>query len=131
MGDRLRQQPVGEPGIAWEQRPVQVRADRAADTAAFPAALAVIAEPGHDPAERSRLRVEASPAGVVLEAGERPPPAGLELALEQDVADEAPVAGDRLVRKEPDAGELAAGVPGVAPAEQLVAAADREHGGSA
>ena len=78
------------------------------DAAALQAALAVVPEPGDDAAERLRAGVEARPAGVVLEARERAPHAGLELALEQDVADHPPLAGDRLEREEPDAGQLGA-----------------------
>ena len=40
--------------------------------------------------------------------GQRPPLARLELALEQHVADHAPLAGDRLEREEPDARQLLA-----------------------
>src|SRR5438445_4544995 len=66
MRERLRQQPVGEPGIPGEERPVEVRAERTPHAAALPATLAVIAESGHDAAERLRTRVEASAARVVL-----------------------------------------------------------------
>ena len=68
---------------------------------------------------------------MVLEAGQRPPVARVELALEQDVADHAPLAGDRLEREEPDAGQLDAGQVAVEAAEQLVAAADGEQGRAA
>src|SRR6185295_6839812 len=37
--DRLREHPVREPGVAWKQRSVEVRADRASDAAALVAAL--------------------------------------------------------------------------------------------
>ena len=52
----LRQQPVREPGIAGEQRAVEVGADRAADPDALVARLAVVPEPGEDAAERLRAR---------------------------------------------------------------------------
>ena len=104
---------------------------RAADAAALEARLAVVAEARDDAAERLAPGVEARAAGVVLEAGERPALAGLELALEQDVADHPPLARDRLVREEPDAGHVDAVAVAVAAAEQLVAAADGEHGGAA
>ena len=56
MRERLREQPVGEPRVARQQRPVQVRADRPADAAALEAGVAVVAEPGDDAAERRRAR---------------------------------------------------------------------------
>ena len=70
--ERLREQPVGEPRVARQERPVEVRADRAAGAAALEAALAVVAEAGDDAAERLGAGVEPRAAGVVLEAGERP-----------------------------------------------------------
>ena len=53
---------------------------------------------------------------------------GLELALDQHVADHAALARDGLEREEADAGHVLAVEAAVAAAEQLVAAADREHG---
>ena len=35
MCERLRKQPVGEPGVAWQERAVQVRPDGAPDAAAL------------------------------------------------------------------------------------------------
>ena len=70
--------------------------------------LAVVAESGDDAAERLGARVEERAARVVLEAGQRAPLAGLELALEQDVADHPPLAGDRVQRKQADARQLVA-----------------------
>src|SRR5207247_8493947 len=67
MRERLREHPVREPRVAWEQRPVQVCADRPADAAALEAAFAVVAEAGNYAAERLRAGVEPSPAGMVLE----------------------------------------------------------------
>ena len=99
---RLREQPVGEPGVAREQRPVQVRADRAADPAALVAALAVVAEARDHASERLGALVEDRAAGVVLEPGERPRLAG-EVALEQDVADHPPLAREGLEREHADA----------------------------
>src|SRR5260370_11359460 len=46
VGERLREQPVGEPGVPGQKRAVEVRADRATDSGSFVAALAVIAEAG-------------------------------------------------------------------------------------
>ena len=52
---------------------MQVGADRPADPAALVARLAVVTEACDDPPERNGARIEAGPAGVVLEAGERLP----------------------------------------------------------
>ena len=106
---------------------MEVRADRAPEPAALEAALAVVAEAGDDAAERLGARVEARAAGVVLEARDRAHVAGLELGLEQHVADHPPLAGDRLERQQPDARHLLAVEAAVAAPEQLVAAADREQ----
>ena len=125
---RLCEQPVGEPGIPRQQRAVEVRADRAADAAALEAGLAVVPEAGDDAAERLGAGVEQRAAGVVLEACERPP---RPLAVEQHVADHAALAGDRLVREQPDAWQQRARSLAIAAAEQLVAAADGEQGGAA
>ena len=126
--ERLRQQPVREPRVPRQQRPVEVRADGAADAAALEAALAVVAEAVHDAAERQRALVEQRAAGVVLESGERP--AG-PLAVEQDVADHAALARDRVEREEADPGQLDAVAVAVVATEQLVAAADGEDGRAA
>src|SRR5438552_317647 len=106
MRQSLREQPVGEPGIARQERAVQVGADRTVDAAAFPAALAVVAEPRDDAPERLRTWIEARAPGVVLEAGQRPPHPRLQLALEQDVPDHPRLACDGLVWEEPDAGQI-------------------------
>jgi len=82
MRECLRQQPIGEPWVAGEERAVQVGPDRAPDAAPLESRLAVVAEPGDHPAERFRARIEHRPAGMVLEPGERSRLAGLELALE-------------------------------------------------
>src|SRR5262245_32392802 len=100
MRERLREQPVREPGIAGEQRPMEVRADGAPEAAALEAALAVVAEAVNDPAQGLGARVEPRAAGMVLEAGKRLDKARLELALEEHVADHPALAGDRLEREE-------------------------------
>ena len=53
------------------------------------------------------------------------------VALEQDVADHPPLAGDGVERQHAGAGQVAAVAVAVKPAEQLVAAADGEHRGAA
>ena len=80
--NRLGEQPVREPGIPRKQRAVQVRPDRALDAAALEAGLAVVPESVEHTAQWIRALVEKRPAGVVLEAGDGPAPAGDELALE-------------------------------------------------
>src|SRR5207342_3263535 len=94
-------------------------------------AQAVVSEPGHDAAEGLRLLVEHRPAGVVLEARENLSPPGHELALEQDVADHPPLARNRVEGEEADARQLVALAVAVEAAEELVTAADREHGRAA
>src|SRR5262249_10817695 len=91
------------------------------------AALAVVAETGDDAPEGLRAGVEPRPARVVLEPGERPHDPGLELALEQHVADHARVARDGLQREEADAREVGAAEVAVRAAQQLVAAAHGQH----
>ena len=88
-------------------------------------------KPASDAPERLGAVLEHRAAGVVLEAGQRAPLAGLELALEQDVADHPPLAGDRVQRQQPDARQLVAALVAVEAPEELVAAADRERRGSA
>ena len=72
MSERLREQPVRQVRVARQQRAVQIRADRAADAAAFEARSRRRSRSrrGTRPsgsAPGSRLRA----AGVVLEAGDR------------------------------------------------------------
>src|SRR5436190_11760512 len=126
--DRLRQQPVGQPRVPRQQGPMQVGPDRATAAAALVPALAVVAEARDDAAEGFGTLVEDRPPRVILEAGESAPLARLELALEEDVADHAPRARERVQRQEPDAGQLVAALVTVEAAEQLVAAADGEKG---
>src|SRR5262249_9867892 len=105
MRQRLRQEPVCEPRVPWQQRPMQVRADGAPHATPFVAALTVVSKAGDDAPERRRARVEIRAARMILEARERPPHARLELALEQDVSDHPFLPRDCLQRKEADAGE--------------------------
>src|SRR5437763_15977090 len=71
MRERLCEQPVGEPGIPWQERSVQVCADRSSKPAAFEAALAGVAEAEDDTSERISARGERRAGGVGREAGER------------------------------------------------------------
>ena len=128
MSQSLRKQPVGEPRVARQQRSVQIRPDRAADTTALPAAHTVVAETGDDPTERDGARIEPRPPGVVLEARERSADTRLQLALEQDVADHPPLAGHRLEREEPDPGQVDPLEVAIRPTEELIPAAHRQHG---
>src|SRR5881409_482428 len=81
-GDGLSQQPVRKPRIAGQKRPVQVRAAGSAGAAAFVSALAVVAEPRDDAAQRLGALVQIRAARVVLEACKRPALPGLQLARE-------------------------------------------------
>ena len=85
---------------------MEIRPDGRLDPGTLQAVLAVVPEACDDPAQGLGAGVQMSSARMVLEAGKRPPIPGLELAFEQDVADHAPLAGDRVVWEEPDPGEL-------------------------
>src|SRR5262249_22748142 len=117
-----------EPRVPGQERAVQVRPVDAAGAAALVAGLAVVPEAGEHAPERLCALVEVRPAGVVLEAGDRP---ARPSALEEDVADHAPLAADPRERQEPNPGQLHAGAVAVEPAEELVAAAHGEDGGAA
>ena len=83
--------------------------------------------PASDASERRRARVEQRAAGVVLEARDRRRDAVAEVGLEQHVADQPPLAGDRLEREQARARHPRAVAAAVAAPEQLVAAADGEQ----
>src|SRR5581483_12491157 len=68
MGESLGEQPVREPGLPRQQRPVQICPDCAAEAASLVAALAVVPEAGDDAPEGLRARIEPRPPGVVLES---------------------------------------------------------------
>ena len=108
---------------------MQVRADRAADSTALVAALAVVPESGDHTSERLGALVEDGAPGVVLEPGERPVLAR-KGALEQDIADHPPLARVGLQREHAGAREVAAVAVAVEAAEELVAAADGERRGA-
>ena len=120
--------PVGEPRIAREEGTVEVRADHAPRSAALEAALPVVAEAGQNAAERLGARVQVRPSGVILEAGQRLPGP---LALEENVSDHPPLAGDGVEREEAAARQLGAAAVAVEASEQLVSAADGEEGSAA
>ena len=123
----LGQQPVSQPGIAGEQRTVEIGADRAPDPDAFIPGLTVVSEPGDDAAERLCTRIEPSSARVVLKTRDGPALPGHELAFEQDVADHPPLAGNGVVGEEAHTGERLALLVEIAAPEELVAAADGEQ----
>src|SRR5438876_343428 len=106
MCEGLREQPIGEPRVARQQRAVQVGPDRAADPRSLIAALSVVSEHGDDAAEWLGAGIERCAPDVVFEAGERAADTRLELAVEQDVADHPAFTGDRLEWKESDARHL-------------------------
>src|SRR5439155_6808053 len=74
--------------------------------------------------------IEPRSPGVVLEPRERQPLSGLELALDQHVADHPALAGDCLEGQETDTRHVLAVKAAVAASEELVAAADRKHRGA-
>src|SRR5439155_3635662 len=87
------------------------------------------AEAEHHPTERLRARVEVRPSRVILEAGDRSP-AAAELRLEQHVADHPPIPCDGLEWQQADARHVLAAEAAIAAPQQLIAAADREEGGT-
>ena len=107
----------------WRYVPID-----AARPAAFEPALAVVAEPVDDTAERKRTCFELRTSGVILESRKRP--AG-PLAVEQDVADHPSLAGDRVQRQQPDPRQLDAVTVAIEAAEKLVTAADGENDAAA
>src|SRR5690348_8222644 len=129
--DRVRDQVVGEMRVLRQQAAVQVRADHAALHRALGPVRAVVAVAQQNLARRSRVGAEVGAAAVVLEPDER---AGGEMQrlarLDDDVADEALLARLRGHVEQADAVEPLAVGRLVVVAEQLVAAADREHLGA-
>jgi len=109
---------------------VEIGAERSFDAASLEARLAVVSEPGDDASQGLGALVEHRSSGVVLETGQRPSPSGLELALEQDVADHPTLAGDRVEREEAGAGKLDTRPVAVEAPKELVAAAHREDRGA-
>src|SRR5215471_18758425 len=110
---------------------MEIGPEHAAGSAAFEAALAVVTEACEDTSQRLRAGIEPRPAGMVLETGEGLPLPGLQLALDEHVADQAALAGHRLERKKADSGHVLPVEAAIAATEQLVPAADREDGGPA
>ena len=96
---------------------MEVRPDGPAVAAAFVPVRAVVAEPGHDASQRGRPVVQVGTSRVVLEAGDHAPPAGLEVALDQDVTDHPALSGDRMQRQQTDPGQLGARTLAVVAAE--------------
>src|SRR6266849_4135729 len=127
VGERLREQPVGEPWVARQERTVEVRTDGSADPRSLIAALTVVAEAGDHAAERLGPGVEAGTADVILEPGEGATHARLELAFDEDVADHAPLAGHGLERQQTSPRHVLTVEAAIAAAEQLVAATDCEE----
>ena len=99
----------------------------AADAAALEARVAVVAVARDDPAERRRAGVEQRAAGVVLESRHHRRGAVAEIGLEQHVADQPLLAGERLVREDSGPRHPRAVAAAIAAPEQLIAAADGEH----
>ena len=109
---------------------MQVGPDRPADAAALEAALAVVAEACDDPSQRFCAVIEVRAARVVLEARERSLDSGSSSHSSRTSPIMPPLAGHRVQWKEADAGQLGSGPVAVELSEQLIAAADRQQGGS-
>ena len=103
MRERLREQPVGEPRVARQERPVQVRPDRHGRRGSPRSRSRRRCR-----SRRRRARAARAPASRRVRPAWFSKPASvrcrrLELALEQDVADHPPLAGDRVEREHADA----------------------------
>ena len=130
--ERLREQPVGEPRVAREERAVQVRADRAPDAAALEAALAVVPEARDDAAERLRARRRAAsgPAWFSNPASVRGSPgSSSHSSRTSPIIRRSPATVSS--GKRPTPGWLGAARVEVEAPEQLVAAAHGEQRGAA
>ena len=110
---------------------MEVRPDRASESASLEARGPVVAEPVLDSSERLGTGVEQRPARVVLEARQRPSNVGIELALEEDVTDHPRLACDRLVGEERRARHERPVATPVAASEELVSTTHREQGDAA
>src|SRR5262245_66567976 len=102
---------------------MQIGSEGSVDPTALESVLSVVAEARDHLSERLGAVVEIRSARVVLEARERRRHAGFELALEEHVADHAPLTGDRVLGEEPDPWQLRPRAVAVEAAEKLVAAA--------
>src|SRR3954454_15611476 len=96
MRERLFEQPVREPRVARQERPVEIRAVRALVAAALEARGTVVAEARDHAPERLPALVEDRAARVVLEAGER---LTCPAELAQHVADHSTLPGDGAQRQ--------------------------------
>ena len=127
MLEGTREEPIREPRIPRQQRPVEVRADRRPDARTLQAAFAVVPEPGYDTSDRLRTRVEPRHPGMILEPGQRLMHARLELAVQQTVSDHPSLARNRLVREQAHSRQLHAVPSAIEPSQQLIAAAHRKN----
>ena len=114
-------------GLRGSSGPCRYVPTRVAETASFEARHPVVPEAVHDAPERRGIGVEHRTASVVLEAGEQVTLTGVELALEEHVADHARLARDGLVREEAGAWHERAVSSAIATTEELVPAAHCEH----
>src|SRR5437763_1089936 len=84
---RTGYQPVREPHVLGQQRPVQVGPNHAAAAGALVAVLAVVAVALEDPAEGLSPRTEVRPPAVVLKPSHDRALAGFQLDLDGGVSD--------------------------------------------
>ena len=80
--ERLRDEPIGEPGVARQKRTVQVGSDRPFDATTLKTGRSVVPEAVQHSPERKCVFIEHRSTRVVLEACKRVPLSGLELAFE-------------------------------------------------
>ena len=125
-----RDQHVREPRVLRQQRAVQVGADQAAAAHALGAVVAVVAEARHDAAQRLLAVAEVRAAAVVLEAGELLAGRRRGRPRSRRCRSGARPARGRCAGRPARARAATRRPELVGVAQQLVAAADREHRGA-
>jgi hypothetical protein len=103
--ERRSNQVVREVRVLGQQRAVKIRAQYAAQQVAFRPVAAIVAEAEPDPAERSTIWTDEGTPAVVFESDQRAWRDVLDLDVDDDVADEALLAGLSSYVDQTDAGE--------------------------
>ena len=109
---------------------MEIGADRAPEATALEARRPVVPEAVRDASERLGVGIQQGAPGVVLEPGKLPGGAGLELTLQEHVADHPRRARDGLVAEEARTRHERAVAAAIPASEELVPATDREEGRS-
>src|SRR5438132_8089444 len=126
MVQRCREQAICQPRVLRQKRSVQITANGGLDDGAFGAILAVVAGADYCSAEWPDARPQKRPTRMVLEADQRPSLA-VQVGFDEHVANVPLWAGHAADVKQTGAGQLLTLDGGVALAQQLIAAADRQQ----